>query len=164
MFQAGEKLIQIPHAALLNRSTIGDLYTSELLEGLTATQLLSLHLCLYRHADPGPSENYDLENETFIPYIRSLPLEFDTVPLGREISEETAWMQIRKQYLLPEGLKGKTEDVRRRFDSDWKKTERLWVRNIRKHGYKPPASSVRILCVHIRVSPRVCTNLTLCRI
>lgn len=121
--------MRIPDAALLHRNTLLPLYPPELFESLTAIQLLSLHLCLYRHAtlsDKSPQTSAE-EPETFIPYLKTLPQDFATLPLCREIARDPIWQRIAEEGLLPEGLKAKTEDVSRRFKKDWVATKAAWV-------------------------------------
>jgi hypothetical protein len=68
--------------------------------------------------------------ETFVQYIRSLPQDFGTVPLWREIMEDPTWKAVLKAELFPYGLKEKLDDVYRRFQTDWKATSTHWVRCI----------------------------------
>lgn len=140
---AQQPLVAIPRAALFNRTTIAPLYPVELVESLTGNQLLCLHLCLYRRASleraadlqgvVGEASPAKQSQETFAPFIASLPREFGTVPLWSEVcGERDIWQHIRDANLLPEGLKTKAADVKRRFDRDWHATTGAWAR------YQPP--------------------------
>jgi hypothetical protein len=128
LFQRNDKLVFIPKKALLNSLTIAPLYPKTLHQALNATQLISLHLALYRYASW--KENAAEEAiETFIPYIRTLPLDFDTVPLQREVHQDKTWQHLQDRKLLPYGLLEKTEDVSRRFHRDWQMSRDAWVRS-----------------------------------
>lgn len=138
--QAQQALIQIPRNALLNHSTISHLYPNDLVERVSANQLLCLHLCLYRSLSlslssdvldvAGGQESRGAEQEVFLPFIASLPQDFRTVPLWSQVDPDTSvWEQLSRSHLLPEGLRRKTEDVQRRFETDYRATVKHWVRN-----------------------------------
>ena len=116
--QPRERLLNIPHRALLNKSTIAHLYAPKLVASLSATQLLCIHLCRFRDAEHDASTSDD--NEAFIPYLRSLPISFETVPLWCQVTKGALWQKLVEQDLLPMGLRAKVEDVKERFDRDWK--------------------------------------------
>jgi hypothetical protein len=83
---------------------------------LSAIQLLCLHLARYRfgQADTNPS------GETFLPYIATLPTDFSTVPLWREVVKDSTWAKmIAEDGLLPYGLRAAVQDVSERFWKDW---------------------------------------------
>ena len=130
--QPREYLVKLPSKSLLNLATLAPLYPPSIGDNLTANQLLPLHIALYRHqayehqsSSPSP--------ETFTAYIQTLPQDFSTVPLWREKTECKIWQRLvrKDKRLLPEGPRAKTEDVSKRFASDWEKVQHVWVNDVR---------------------------------
>lgn len=69
-----------------------------------------------------------MDLEDFVPYIRTLPQDFSTVPLWREVVKDEPWAEIVKEGgLLPQGLKATIEDVSKRYWKDWTHTSYTWV-------------------------------------
>lgn len=100
------------------------MYDPSIAQALSAIQLLCLHLALKRFAATGEA----IDGEDFVPYIRSLPQDFSTVPLWQEVIGNEAWLQIANDdRLVPYGLMAAIEDVSKRFWKDWKRTSGIWV-------------------------------------
>lgn len=108
----------------MNKSTISHLYDAFIVETLSAIQLLCLHLALYRHNRP---KQLSEEAEDFVAYIRTLPQDFSSVPLWREVVEDETWLSVVKdEGLVPAGLRTAIEDVSKRFWKDWITTNDIW--------------------------------------
>lgn len=104
--------------------TIAPLYDYDTVEKLSAIQLSCLHLSLHRFTKSSFSETA----EDFIPYIRTLPQDFSTVPLWREVTKDESWTSLFTQDgLIPSGFRRAVEDVSERFWKDWKVTNDTWV-------------------------------------
>lgn len=76
-----------------------------------------------------------------MPYIRSLPQDFSTLPLWREVTKDRSWLKILDARLLPTGLAAKTEDVNKRFESDWSATREYWVSRTCLHSDRTALNS-----------------------
>lgn len=122
--QPQQTLIQLPNSTLLHSVAIAPLYDIATVEKLSAIQLLCLHLSLHRYSEA--SQSADLED--FVPYIRTLPQDFSTVPLWREVVQDEGWTSlVNEDGLLPSGLRIAMEDVSKRFWKDWQRTSEVWV-------------------------------------
>lgn len=125
-------LISLPNSTLLNKSTILHLYDPSVVEKLSAIQLLCLHLAIHRFNNADRDDTV----EDFLPYIRTLPQDFSSVPLWREVVKDEAWLSILRQPdLIPAGLLSAIEDVSKRFWKDWKTTSDVavsWESNVTK--------------------------------
>lgn len=130
--QPRECLVKLPSKSLLNLATLVPLYPVSIRDNLTANQLLPLHIALYRHQAYG-HQSSSSTHETFTAYIQTLPQDFSTVPLWREKTGCKIWQRLEKpdSGLLPEGLRAKTEDVSKRFTSDWEKVQHVWASRAR---------------------------------
>lgn len=123
--QPEQVLIQLPHSSLLNKATISPLYPSIKPDQITAYQLLAIHLSLNRHKTSFAKGH----PEAYIPYMRTLPQDFDTVPLWREVVKDAAWSRLSQtEGVLPYGLKAATTEVSQKFWKDWTAVQVLWVR------------------------------------
>ncbi|KAI5481494.1 putative protein lysine methyltransferase [Pseudohyphozyma bogoriensis] len=140
-------LIQVPVAALVNPLTLAPLYPSSFARLLTSTQWLSLHLSLQssRWRRPDAEKN---PRDRFSTFLRTLPLEFPSVPLSWAVAAKTLEEQ-RKEFELKEGDPGvpvlehkerwaallrhlpkscqwRQVDVHNRFRNDWLLVTKVW--------------------------------------
>ncbi|KAH7930793.1 SET domain-containing protein [Leucogyrophana mollusca] len=111
-------LFTIPATALMNIKTLKTTYfTRGSPESLTAIQLMSLHLSLYR-----PQGEEDSPDPLFGPYISTLPRDFDSHPL--------TWLVKRIQNMAPRGdvnllqclppcVHDALQKLHTRFQEDW---------------------------------------------
>ena len=117
----------IPAKALLNSRALRRIYKSVPLEGfaasvsghlvLTGTQLLSIHLALYR---PG-GDSYS-KDPYFGPYIDTLPRNFDSHPLSWAVKEKLGVASAHGMKLLrglPPIVSKELQGVAKRFWGDW---------------------------------------------
>ncbi|KAJ7774643.1 hypothetical protein DFH07DRAFT_952355 [Mycena maculata] len=102
-------LFTIPARALLNSRSLSPHYPP----GLNAVQLISLHLCLYRHS---PSLD-----PLFGPYLSTLPREFDTHPL-------TSQLRGADPEELPPSVANALQRLHERYLRDWTAV-RAYLRN-----------------------------------
>lgn len=111
----------------MNSATVSPLYNAVLVKQLSAIQLLCLHLSLHRYSTT--SSSADIED--FVPYIRTLPQDFSTVPLWREVVKDQDWATVLKEEpsVIPPGLLAAMEDVSKRFWKDWTHASFSWVRS-----------------------------------
>ena len=146
-------LITIPTRALLNTTTLRPHYPDSLLRALNSTQFISLHLALQtsRHAH-GPPKT-PTPRDFFQPFLRSLPLDFPTVPLMWAFRSKTV-DELRSEYdfpksdtslaeaettpdsrlrfqklldLMPSSVQVRALDVEKRFKADWLRVREVWV-------------------------------------
>ncbi|GLB34973.1 putative SET domain-containing protein [Lyophyllum shimeji] len=125
-------LFSTPPSALLNVATLSPFYP-EARQSLTAMQLLSLHLFLYR-----PLGSRESTDPTFGPYISTLPREFDSHPLtwlcsGREDNPGSAFLSS-----LPPSVLYSLRKLVDRFNTDWRTVQRY----IQDHDFAHPISEV----------------------
>ena len=81
---------------------------------LTATQLISLHLCLYR-----PVDSQDSSDPLFGPYISTLPNNFDSHPLSWFCCDERLEAEAQLLSLLPPSVMDSLQQLAGRFYADW---------------------------------------------
>lgn len=95
MCQPATRLISLPPSALLNSKTLRPLYPAALYKKLSAIQLITLHLALFRKAKLSSTA----QDTLFVPFIQSLPSE-DEHPLWLFLeSEHEAMLQdTTKEY------------------------------------------------------------------
>ncbi|KAI0065357.1 SET domain-containing protein [Artomyces pyxidatus] len=114
-------LFTLPGPAKINLRTLQPHYPSRA-QGrlLSATQLVSLHLSLYRPASQDDSESPD---PFFGPYVSVLPREFDSHPLTwlvkKALSLPQTPFEARLPLLLPPGVLSDLTKVETRFWEDW---------------------------------------------
>lgn len=129
--QGHQKLFQIPNAALLNARTLKSIYPPILVEHLSAFQLISLHLSLYRRSP----ETSRKDKELFLPYICSLPRQFANLPLWWHSSHPE---RLQKQLVAaPRSFQRSCERVRLRYEKDWENVCRHWVSAVGPTGRAP---------------------------
>jgi hypothetical protein len=101
---------------------------------LTATQIISLHLLLYR-----PTPDCESDDPHFGPYISILPREFDNHPLTW-IVHQTMGTGSHKEHrlldLLPPSVLADLLLLEKRFWKDWEAVRRYMVR---------PGHTIRLL-------------------
>uniref|UniRef100_D8PSK7 SET domain-containing protein n=1 Tax=Schizophyllum commune (strain H4-8 / FGSC 9210) TaxID=578458 RepID=D8PSK7_SCHCM len=107
-----EVLFTIPSTALLNIKTLRPLYPSWA-QKLSATQLISLHLCRHRPVADGESSD-----PAFGPYISTLPRDFSFHPLTWLVEEEGLQYRVLLDH-LPTAVSRDLKDLEMRFSSDW---------------------------------------------
>ncbi|KAF7304868.1 SET domain-containing protein [Mycena kentingensis (nom. inval.)] len=115
-------LFTIPARFLLNSRTLASHYPQP--SRLSAIQLISLHLSLYRPTQ-GPSQD-----ELFGPYIDTLPVEFDLHPLVRPPTTE-----------LPPSVASALQELRDRYTQDLQAV-RAYVQNHRETLLQKPGADL----------------------
>ena len=105
-------LFTIPANAMLNIATLSPHYPRS--RSLTATQLISLHLLLYR-----PSGSEDSPDPLFGPYISLLPRDFDYHPLTWLCHKEVDHPGYRLLSRLPPSVMHSLLAVADRLQADW---------------------------------------------
>ncbi|KAJ7046763.1 hypothetical protein C8F04DRAFT_1061658 [Mycena alexandri] len=114
-------LFTIPARALLNIRTLAPHYPP----GLTAIQLIALHLCLYR---PVGSARRSLD-PLFGSYLSTLPVEFDFHPLTGRV--------LCTNALLPPSVASALESLHNRYLQDWHTVQEYLQTNSRQLSMKP---------------------------
>ncbi|EJD05890.1 SET domain-containing protein [Fomitiporia mediterranea MF3/22] len=123
-----DPFLSIPASALLNSRTLRRFYPKIALEGLydnpssdlilTGTQLLSIHLALYR---PGGEDSCS-KDAHFGVYIDTLPTEFDSHPLTWLVKEKLGKAgahEVKLLERLPPSVLSELEAVATRYWHDW---------------------------------------------
>jgi hypothetical protein len=107
-------LFTIPASAMLNISTLSHHYPSARPK-LTATQLISLHLCLHR-----PVDSQGSSDPLFGPYISTLPNNFDFHPLTWFCHDKGREPESQLLSSLPPSVLDSLQQLAGRFYIDWK--------------------------------------------
>ena len=105
-------LFTIPASAILNISTLSRHYPTRH-PNLTATQLISLHLFLYRSVGSQCPSDY-----LFGPYISTLPNNFDFHPLTWFCRDKAQEPEIQLAA-LPPSVMDSLKQLAARFYTDW---------------------------------------------
>ncbi|KAJ7285853.1 hypothetical protein C8J57DRAFT_1286003 [Mycena rebaudengoi] len=121
-------LFTVPAAALLNIRTLSPHYPTH---SLSAVQLISLHLLLYR-----PNRGRDSLDPLFGPYISVLPRDFDSHPLVCHVKGA----DIRQ---LPPSVACALERLSARFQQDWEIVHRYLRDNLHVLSLKPGVDLAR---------------------
>lgn len=116
--QPSEALFKIPTNSLLNADTIHIWSTKYAATDLTAIQLLTSYLALYR--------SNSLQDEWFGPYLQSLPENFDFHPLTWTLSSSPTKRRLVAN--LPPSVQEKVLKVKKRFLADKAAIRRKFVR------------------------------------
>lgn len=141
-------MISVPARALVNARTLGPFYANEVRSALSSSQLLSLQLALSFANQARPSDEIDPTKGRFLPFVKTLPRSFDTVPLIWELSSLDA-PELEQRYdarlderptsllspglarklmaLLPPKAKDCAFDVESRFRKDWLRVKQVLV-------------------------------------
>lgn len=101
----------------MNSLTLGELYPDRHEQKLNATQMISLHLLLYR-----PKGDEDSSDPTFGPYISTLPREFDIHPLTWRVKERHSSQEGPESLLLncvPPSITAALAELETRFWIDF---------------------------------------------
>jgi hypothetical protein len=119
------RIFTVPASALLNRDTLQPHYSPNPV--LSGTQLISLHLLIYRPIDHLPSTD-----PLFGPYISVLPTSFHAHPLTwlwkERIERNANSVESHLLALLPPRVVRDLERVARTFYADWDKVYTYLVR------------------------------------
>ncbi|KAF8077965.1 hypothetical protein FPV67DRAFT_23223 [Lyophyllum atratum] len=126
------RLFSIPSSALLNISTLSPLYPRAR-RFLTATQLISLHLFLYR-----PTGSQESSDPLFGPYISTLPREFDSHPLTWLCLPHKGNQCSRLLSSLPPSVMSSLHKLADRFHADWRTVQRY----LQESDFGRPVSEV----------------------
>jgi ribosomal lysine N-methyltransferase 2 len=126
--QPNTPLFTVPETAHLNLNSLSPLYGLSITSGLTAIQLISMHLFLHR---PGPGGT----DADFGPYISILPERFDGHPLSWLISSSRGEPQDVVFLLdcLPPATQRALNAMADRFWKDWKVVSQTLVNIFSKH-------------------------------
>lgn len=106
-------LFTIPECAMLSISTLSHRYP-DARPKLTATQLISLHLCLYR-----PVDSQGSSDPLFGPYISALPDNFDFHPLTWFCRHKGRKVEAELLSTLPPSVMHSLQQLAGRFYADW---------------------------------------------
>lgn len=107
------QLFSVPASALLNMATLSTLYPHAR-RHLTAIQLMSLHLFLYKPNGLLPSSD-----PIFGPYISTLPCDFASHPLAWLCSDKMENISSTLLSCLPANIMLALQGVANRFQADW---------------------------------------------
>jgi hypothetical protein len=107
-------LFTIPASTLININTLSQNYPSARPK-LTAIQLISLHLYLYR-----PVDLQDSSDPLFGPYISTLPNNFDYHPLAWFCHDKAQKAETQLLSALPPSAMDSLKQLAGRFYADWK--------------------------------------------
>ena len=113
--QPSTPLFTVPPSALVNVRTLAPLYPSS--ENLSAHQLISLHLYLYKP----PDATKESADNVFGPFISILPREFDSHPLTwiiRKTMDEDSKLESIFLGLLPRSTQSALNALEKRFQWD----------------------------------------------
>ena len=141
----------MPESAHINAKSLSPLYGPSITSHLTAVQLISMHLFLYR---PHQGVNRVCTDSNYGPYISILPKSFDDHPLSWLIRSSRG--ESKDFFLvdcLPPATQRALNAVGDRFWKDWKVVSQLLVTiflkyfkrrcfNRRYTAYEPPNSSI----------------------
>lgn len=120
-------LFTIPAGAMVNVRTLSPHYPSDAgSTTLTATQLVSLHLALYR-----PEDGLQSKDPFFGPYISVLPQEFDSHPLTWLVKQQERKSKPVEDHLLqnlPPSTTTALAALATRYHTDWKAVCQYMVR------------------------------------
>ncbi|KAL1673346.1 hypothetical protein EV122DRAFT_283074 [Schizophyllum commune] len=153
-----EILFSIPATAMLNIKTLRPLYASWA-QKLSATQLISLHLCRHRPMADGESSD-----PAFGPYISTLPRDFDFHPLTWLVEDGGHPYKILLNHLPPAVFRD-LKDLEMRSSSDWAVCqEHLRDMKRTESDYLWAWLNVNTRCMHYRVKSSASDpdNLALC--
>jgi hypothetical protein len=130
------RIFTVPASALLNRDTLQPHYSPNPV--LSGTQLISLHLLIYRPIDHLPSTD-----PLFGPYISVLPTSFHAHPLTwlwkERIERNANSVESHLLALLPPRVVRDLERVARTFYADWDKVYTY----LQEHSYVQARMSYR---------------------
>lgn len=116
-------LFTIPASAMLNIITLSSHYPRS--KTLSGTQLISLHLFLYR-----PAGSEDSLDPLFGPYISTLPRDFDAHPLTWLCDKLGHNPGTRLLPKIPANVMNSLLKLEHRFRTDWKAVHQYLVRQI----------------------------------
>jgi len=121
-------LFTLPSKTKINAETLRHYRHSDL---LTATQLISLHLLLYR-----PVDGRESVDPNFGPYISLLPRDFGSHPLTWAV-HRTLGVASHEEYtlmdLLPPSVLTELHLLEKRFWTDWEAVRQYLVRSAYIH-------------------------------
>jgi hypothetical protein len=115
-------LFKIPAKAMINTRTLVGLYPKTRPK-LTATQIMSMHLFLFRLSPP---EN-KAKDAAFGPYVSVLPSDFETHPLTWLIKSRVSDGKRELLEYLPKDALKSLRNVSIRFDQDWERVSHYLV-------------------------------------
>ncbi|KAG1756803.1 uncharacterized protein EDB91DRAFT_1233525 [Suillus paluster] len=109
-------LFVVPPQALMNIKTLKSLHPTSGPTPLTATQMISLHLCINR-----PHGSEDSPDPHYGPYISTLPREFDSHPLTWLVRSKSGIESGGVPLLgyLPPSVRASLVKLHDRFCQDW---------------------------------------------
>ncbi|KIY50871.1 SET domain-containing protein, partial [Fistulina hepatica ATCC 64428] len=114
-------LFEIPATAIMCTKTLIPLYTSSMVSALSAVQLISMHIFLWR-AHPSSRESPDA---AFGPYISVLPRDFASHPLSWICNQEHEDLLS----CLPVSVRHLLDRLHERFLSDWSRIANFLTRD-----------------------------------
>ncbi|KAG1731897.1 hypothetical protein EDB19DRAFT_1896846 [Suillus lakei] len=158
-------LFAVPPQALMNLRTLKSLHPTSGPTPLTATQMISLHLCINH-----PHESEDSLDPHYGPYISTLPREFDSHPLTWIVRSSSAMESGGVPLLgyLPPSVHASLVELHDRFCQDWAAVRAYLVGNTQYYtrNYLWAWLNVNTRCIYYRLkaSKEDPDNLTLCPI
>ena len=123
-----EQLIEIPNSALFNVRTLTPLWeTTTLLRTLSAVQLLSLHLALFRNMSTRKQDA--CPHPLFLPFLASLPTKSDFAahPVWLLNQEETRTAMQEIAAATSVDFRLYLAEINARFLADWTRVEQAWA-------------------------------------
>ncbi|KAF5381005.1 hypothetical protein D9615_003936 [Tricholomella constricta] len=132
------EILSIPSSALLNSATLSPCYPRAR-RLLSATQLISLHLFLYR-----PTGSQASTDPLFGPYISVLPREFDSHPLTWMLNSQNEHNDVGRALLitLPISVMCNLRKLADRFKADWRIVQQYLKDTIFEHPISEVAEPV----------------------